>query len=78
MLTTESLSKPLSPVSAAVSELSPEVVRQQRLIQAMKADQQEKYLHLHEEAELLLQQLRELKRQRQAIEDRQLVGASTH
>jgi len=76
MITSETSSKTVSSSSATTAELSPEVARQQRLMQAMKADQQEKYLHLQEETELLLQQLRELKRQRQAVEERELVGAS--
>jgi hypothetical protein len=64
-------------ISAEVQPASSlEIARQQRLIQSMSADQQEKYLHLHEEAELLLQQLQEMKRQRQEIESRQLVGVA--
>ncbi|MDX2242046.1 MAG: hypothetical protein NW224_15275 [Leptolyngbyaceae cyanobacterium bins.302] len=53
-----------------------ETARQQRLIQAMNADQKEKYLHLQEEADLLLHQLKELKRQRQQVEARELVGSA--
>lgn len=76
MLTSESSSKTLSSTSEASVESSPEVARQQRLMQAMKADQQAKYLHLQEETEFLLQQLQELKQQRQSAENRQLVGAA--
>lgn len=53
-----------------------QTARQQRLMQAMNADQQEKYLHLQEEADLLLHQLKELKRQRQQVEVRELVGSA--
>jgi hypothetical protein len=75
MLTSESSLKSISTASEAEIGSSPEMARQQRLMQAMKADQQEKYLHLQEETESLLQQLQELKRQRQAVDTRELVGA---
>lgn len=77
MLTRESSVSVISASAEVSADHAQDVARQQRLIQAMSADQQAKYLHLQEEAELLLQQLRELKRQRQQVEERQLVGASS-
>lgn len=75
MLTSESSVNTFSAAETA-AEPSLEIIRQQRLMQTMKADQQEKYLHLQEKTELLLQQLQALKRRREAVGERQLVGAS--
>jgi len=75
MLIRESSVSAISAPAEASADSSQEVVRQHRYMQAMKADQQEKYLHLQEETEILLQQLRELKRQRQEVDERQLVEA---
>lgn len=76
MLTKERFETEVSPHAEVQATTSLEMARQQRLIQSMSADQQEKYLHLQEEAELLLQQLQEMKRKRQEIETPQLVGAA--
>lgn len=64
------------PAADAVASISPEEIRQQRLMQAMNEDQQQKYLHLHAQAEMLLRQLTEMKQQREQISDRQLVGST--
>jgi len=74
MLTNEGLQTVISPSAEISAAPSPEVVRQQRLMQTLKEEQQQKILHLHEETEVLLQQLRELKRQRQQVDDRQWVA----
>lgn len=54
---------------------------QPRLLKAMKlqyqADQQTKYLNLQAEMESLLQQLKDLKRQRETVDERVLVEASS-
>lgn len=76
MLINENFETPMNSPVAPSADQSVEASRQQRLIQAMNADQQEKYLHLQEEAEMLLQQLQALKRQRQQVEERQLVGTA--
>ncbi|MDX2231626.1 MAG: hypothetical protein NW220_18475 [Leptolyngbyaceae cyanobacterium bins.349] len=78
MLTRESSVNTIPASADTLAEGSQEMARQQRLMQVMKADQQAKYLHLQEETELLLQQLKDLKRQRQAVEERQLVGSSVN
>lgn len=83
MLTTERTSSVTSlPAESNVQTVtaSAESLRQARVIEAMKAqyqaDQQAKYLNLQAEAELLLQQLREIKRQRETVEEKVLVQAA--
>lgn len=83
MLTTEISSSvtSLPAESKAQSAISSaESLRQARVLEAMKAqyqaDQQAKYLNLQAEAELLLQQLREIKRQREAVEEKVLVESA--
>uniref|UniRef100_A0A832M3A9 Uncharacterized protein n=1 Tax=Oscillatoriales cyanobacterium SpSt-402 TaxID=2282168 RepID=A0A832M3A9_9CYAN len=69
--------QPTADASTAISEIS----QQSRLMKAMKlqyqADQQTKYLDLQAKMESLLQQLQEMKRQRETIEERALVEASS-
>lgn len=84
MLTTE-IPSSVTSISAEANNLqkadsSADSLRQSRVIEAMKAqyqaDQQAKYLNLQAEAELLLQQLREIKRQREAVEEKVLVQSA--
>ena len=74
MLTRETSVSVISPAAEASADNAQEFARQQRLMQAMPENQQAKYLHLREETELLLQQLQAMKRQREGVEERQLVG----
>ncbi len=76
MLTQQTPETMNSQAAEAVATVSIEEIRQQRLMQAMKEDQQQKYLHLQAQAEMLLRQLTEMKQQREQIDDRQLVGST--
>ncbi len=76
MLTQEKTATVIDSIADASALSSQEVARQQRLMQTMKEDQQQKYLHLQEQAESLLQQLIEMKQQREQVESRQLVGSA--
>ncbi|EKQ67397.1 hypothetical protein OsccyDRAFT_3659 [Leptolyngbyaceae cyanobacterium JSC-12] len=92
MLTSESLTNgsslsdasKLQPVADATinpSENTAESSPESRLMKAMKlqyqADQQMKYLDLQAKMESLLQQLQEMKRQRETVEERTLAEAAS-
>ncbi|MBF2027852.1 MAG: hypothetical protein IGS48_13995 [Oscillatoriales cyanobacterium C42_A2020_001] len=80
----DSFTRVSSPVEAAQAQPitdSATDASQPRLMKAMKlqyqVDQQTKYLDLQAEMESLLQQLKDLKRQRETVDERVLVEASS-